>query len=409
MNESATNSPASRLGIRVMMLGLRGFPDVQGGVEKHVEQLSPLLVGFGCSIEAIVRAPYVPSSAVGWHGVRFRRLWAPRSRQFEALAHTALGICYAAWRRPDILHIHAIGPALLVPLARMFGLRVVVTHHGCDYARAKWGLVAKATLKLGESAGLRFSHGRIAVSRSLAAAMERRYRVPVTPIPNSVALPTVPHATKAIEAFGLEARRYILTVGRLVPEKRHFDLIAAFRHAGISGWKLAIVGDADHADGYSNDLKEQARQMPCVVLTGVQTGDILAELFGHAGAFALPSSHEGLPIALLEALAYGLPCIASDIPANRELELGASRYFAVGDVDQLSQRMTEVTREPFTDSDRAAQRARIAAEYDCDRCARLTLRVYLDALGERKAGSTRRAFSFRKHGGKEAANDVGAR
>ena len=388
MNELVTlDPPPSGRGIRVMMLGLRGFPGVQGGVEKHVEQLSPLLIEYGCSVEAIVRAPYMPPSIANWRGVKFRRLWAPQSRQFEALVHTALGVCYAAFRRPDVLHIHAIGPALLVPLARVFGLRVVVTHHGCDYARTKWGLVAKAVLRLGERVGLRFSHGRIAVSRSLAAAMEQQYRIAVTPVPNAVALPTTPQSTKAIHAFGLEERRYILTVGRFVPEKRQTDLIAAFRRADIPGWKLAIVGDADHADAYSENVKGQARNAPGVVLTGVQTGQILAELFGHAGAFVLASSHEGLPIALLEALAYGLPCIASDILPHRELELGVSRYFAVGDVDRLSLRLIEVTKELFTDSARAAQRARIAAEYDSGRFARLTLGVYLDALGPRKAGA----------------------
>jgi glycosyltransferase involved in cell wall biosynthesis len=278
----------------------------------------------------------------------------------------------------------------------MFGLRVVVTHHGCDYDRAKWGPVAKTILRLGERLGLKFSHGRIAVSRSLAVAMEQRYRIAVTPVPNAVALPTVPQSIETIRAFGLEQGRYILTVGRFVPEKRQTDLIAAFRGAAIPGWKLVIVGDADHADAYSEDLKAQARKTPDVVLTGVQTGPALAELFGHAGAFVLASSHEGLPIALLEALAYGLPCIASDILPHRELELGASRYFAAGDVDQLSQRLTKVASELFTASERSAQRARIAAEHDCNRFARLTLGVYLDALGQRKTATARKAAPVRR-------------
>ena len=377
----AVSTTPSRRPLRVLILGLRAFPGAQGGVEKHVEQLVPLLSEFGCDVEVIMRAPYMRPGTTCWHGVRFRSLWAPRSRHFEALVHTALGVCYAALRRPDILHIHAIGPALLVPLARMLGLRVVVTHHGADYDRAKWGRLAKSTLRLGERLGMRFANRRIAVSRSISDAMKARYAVPVATVPNAVALPAILNSSAAVTASGLQARRYFLTVGRFVPEKRHLDLVAAFRRAAIPGWKLAIVGDADHPDAYSSDLKEQARQTPGVVLTGMQTGVALAELFGHAGAFVLPSSHEGLPIALLEALSYGLPCIASDIPANRELPLRDWQYFSVGQVDQLAERLIAMAREDFPEAERLAQRVRIAADYNCYRFARRTLGVYFEALG----------------------------
>ena len=56
--------------LRITMLGLRGFPDVQGGVERHVEHLSRRLVELGCEVEAIVRSPYMPKgSPTTWHGV----------------------------------------------------------------------------------------------------------------------------------------------------------------------------------------------------------------------------------------------------------------------------------------------------------------------------------------------------
>ncbi|WP_239501207.1 glycosyltransferase family 4 protein, partial [Stenotrophomonas maltophilia] len=70
-------------------------------------------------------------------------------------------------------------PALMTPLARLFGLKVVVTHHGYDYDRQKWGGLAKLMLKLGEKAGMRFARARIAVSNDIALTMENRYGVPV--------------------------------------------------------------------------------------------------------------------------------------------------------------------------------------------------------------------------------------
>jgi glycosyltransferase involved in cell wall biosynthesis len=124
--------------ISVMVLGLRGFPMVQGGVETHAENLYAELAQMGCEVEVLVRDRSQPlENPPVWKGIRFTRLWAPRGKRFEAIAHTLFGVIYAAWKRPDVLHIHAIGPALLTPLARLFGLNVVVTHHGADYERQK--------------------------------------------------------------------------------------------------------------------------------------------------------------------------------------------------------------------------------------------------------------------------------
>jgi glycosyltransferase involved in cell wall biosynthesis len=383
----STTAPSGLPRLHIIMLGLRGCPDVQGGVEKHVEQMAPVLAEFGCDVEVIVRTAYCARSAPGvWRNVRFHRIWAPRSRSLEAIVHTALGVGYAAWRRPDILHIHAIGPALLAPAARLLGLRVMVTHHGADYERAKWGAAARAVLKLGERAGMTFAHGRIAVSRAIAATVEQKYGTPAFAIPNGVSVPPMPHSADLLQPFGLKPQRYVLTVGRLVPEKRHLDVIAAFEKAALPGWKLAIVGGADHPDAYSSAVNELAAQTPGVVMTGFQNGEPLAQLFAHAGAFVLPSSHEGLPIALLEALSYGVPTLASDIPANREVQLPAGSYFPVADIDALAAGLRSVAQALPSGQEREAQRARIARDYDYREIAQRTLAAYrqtLDGSGPR--------------------------
>ena len=138
-----------------MWLGLRGFPNVQGGVETHAENICPLLVELGCDVHVVTRSPYQPRD-VGrtWKGVRFHPLWAPRSKRLEAILHTLLGVLYAGLvSRPDVLHIHAIGPAIMSPLARLLGLKVVVTHHGPDYDRQKWGPICQACPATWRAAG----------------------------------------------------------------------------------------------------------------------------------------------------------------------------------------------------------------------------------------------------------------
>ncbi len=68
---------------------------------------------------------------------------------------------------------------------------------------------------------------------------------------------------------------------------------------------------------------------------GFQTGETLRQLYAHAGLFVLPSSHEGLPIVLLEALSYGLQVLVSDIPSNLEVVGDPAHVFHVGDCEEL--------------------------------------------------------------------------
>lgn len=366
--------------MRVMFLGLRGFPRVQGGVETHAEHLCPLLVELGCEVEVVVRSPYMPAEkGAGWRGVRYVRVWSPKSRGLEAILHTFLGVLTAAWRRPDVLHIQAIGPALMTPLARLLGLRVVVTHHGPDYDRQKWGGFAKWALRMGERFGMRLAHGRIVISEVIRRLVREKHGVESTLIPNGVTLPELPSSVGALDRFGLESRRYVLLVSRLVPEKRHFDLLEAFAQAGLEGWKLAFVGASDHPDEYQRQLIAAAERGGAV-MTGFQSGLALRELYAHAGLFVLPSSHEGLPIALLEALSYGLPVLASDIPANVEVGLPAEQYFPLGDVAALARGMQALTVLPLEAEAVRARREWVSGKYDWRRIAEQTLAVYREAV-----------------------------
>ena len=284
--------------LRVMMLGLRGFPNIQGGVETHTEHLCPLLVVLGCDVTVLTRSLYKPAAACSpWKGVKFVSLWTPKSKGLEAIVHSFLGVIYAAVKRPDILHIQAIGPALMTPLARLLGLRVIVTHHGPDYDRQKWGAFARLVLQLGERWGMRYSNGRIVISKVIADLVLTKHGVTAEQIPNGVDLPLFPNSIEALNKFKLIPGHYVLLVSRMVPEKRHLDLIAAFKLANVPNWKLVLVGDADHPDAYQREVIEKAIEAGAV-MTGIQQGLALQELYAHAGLFVLPSSHEGLPIVL---------------------------------------------------------------------------------------------------------------
>lgn len=363
--------------LRIMMLGLRSLGIGQGGVEAHVSQLATEIDRLGHSVEAIVRSPYAGSqpSTFG-REIKIQPMWSPRHHTTETLIHSLLGVLHAAVYRPDILHIHAVGPALVTPLARALGLRVVVTHHGEDYHREKWGWFAKRVLLLGERWGTLLSRRRICVSPSLATSLSTKYGKHYDYIPNGV-LPFERSASAETPLrLGLDPGKYLLHVGRIVPEKRQLDLIDLIDRVGERhGLKLALVGAADHASAYSRAVADRAARSARTVLCGFQSGRALAELFSNCAVFVLPSSHEGLPIALLEAMSYGCRIVASDIEANRNLALDTPCYFATGNIDALDRAVEHALTLPFP----ADWRDRLAP-FDWKRIAVETVKVYEDAL-----------------------------
>jgi glycosyltransferase involved in cell wall biosynthesis len=257
---------------------------------------------------------------------------------------------------------------------------VVVTHHGQDYDRQKWGIVARHILLLGEWLGMRFSNSRIVISNVIKELVVRKHAMPAELIYNGVVLPNLDTSTSYLEQFGLTKSKYIILVSRLVPEKRHLDLIAAFNQANLPDIKLAIVGSSDHPDSYVQSIIHAALKNPNIVLTGFQKGDTLRSLYTHAALFVLPSSHEGLSISLLEALSYGLPVIASDIPANLELGLDSESYFELGDIDKIASLLSQYSGQMMSAEKRMHLRAWVNTRYNWKTIAEKTFKEYRSVI-----------------------------
>jgi glycosyltransferase involved in cell wall biosynthesis len=368
--------------VQIYTFGFRGFPGVQGGIETHAEHLAPELVQLGYHVTACLRSPYTGEKPTReWNGVDLLRLWTVRNAYCETLLHSLVCALVAGFLRPQIVHVHGIGPALVTPLLRIMGLRVIVTHHGEDYNREKWGLLARAILHLGEIAGMRFANQRIAVSQNIEKLILKKYGKSCEFIPNGVVCSDRPTQTDRVTDLGLIPGRYVLTVGRLVPEKRHSDLLHAFRDAKLDGWKLTIVGRLDGQGKYADDLASEARATKNVVMTDFQTGETLRQLYAHAGLFVLPSSHEGLPIALLEALSYGLPVLVSDIPSNLEIVSDPAHIFKVGDTHELGSKLLSLAVTQADLASREAVGRDTARRYDWSDIALKTAAAYRGLIG----------------------------
>ena len=162
--------------MKIAVVGTRGIPDIQGGVETHCQELYPRLAAMGHDVTVVCRTPYLaPGHPDSYKGVSLLPVYAPRRKSLEATVHTFLALLKVRRLNPDIVHIHAIGPALLTPMARLLGMKVVTTNHGPDYDRAKWGRLARFVLRSGERMGARYSNAVIVISRVIADIEARLY------------------------------------------------------------------------------------------------------------------------------------------------------------------------------------------------------------------------------------------
>lgn len=366
--------------MKIFVTGTRGIPSIPGGIERHCQEIYPLVAAKGHEVFVAVRKPYVQYAGRQWKGVRLVPLYAPLRSSLETIVHTFLSVLKARLYSPDILHVHAIGAGLMVPLARLMGMRVVLTHHGPDYERKKWGAAARMGLRMGEWLCAKWANEIIAISKHTRAILKVKYNRRSVVIYNGVSIPRKSSQTDYLEHLGVMPGKYILVVSRLEPEKGVHLLIEAFRRLKTDH-SLLVVGYANYETGYNHRLATMMAEDSRVIFPGYLTGEPLNQVYSHAGLFVLPSFHEGLPIALLEAMSYGLPVLVSDIPANREVGLAEERYFRCGDVDDLREKLGALLEKPLSVEEVEGFRREIAEKYNWERIARETVGVYEGVLG----------------------------
>jgi glycosyltransferase involved in cell wall biosynthesis len=374
--------------LRIAMIGQRGVPATYGGIERHVEELGSRLAERGHDVVVFGRTNYADEAGSRPDTYRGMRLVWQRpvaTKHFEALSASAQAAFRTVGQGFDIVHFHAVGPGLLSPVPRVLTkAKVVQTIHGFDAERAKWGGVATAMLRTGTWMSAHVPDATIVVARNLGETLVERYGAKSTVYITNGTAPAVRRPAGEIsERWGLEPGRYILWVGRLVPEKATDLLVRAY--GKVPGdVPLVIVGGSSFSDEYAAQLASAARDDARVVLTGFTYGTTLQELYTNAGLFVLPSLLEGLPLTVLEGASYGLPIIASDIPAHVEVlgEHGPGhRLVPAGDDVALADEMALVLADLGAERQGAEWlRDRVAREYSWDAAADRTEELYLSLV-----------------------------
>jgi len=334
------------------------------------------LTGMGHEVTAYCRTYFTPP---GKHnGIRVVRLPTIRSKHMETLVHTFLSTLHVLFQSCDVVHYHALGPALFSFIPRLAGKKTVVTVQGLDWRRKKWGRIAATVLRLGERAAVSLPSRTMVVSQALQNHYRAGYGAQTSYVPNGGLLRERRAPNKLFD-WGLEPGRYILFLGRFSPEKGCHLLVEAYERLDTDV-KLVMAGASSYCDDYSRGLQTHAGER--IKMLDWVSGEVLDELLTNAMMFVLPSDLEGLSLALLDAMGAGLCVLSSDVAENREAIGDAGFTFRSGDVADLADRLRFLIANPAVrEAAGQAAKRRIREHYQWQQIAVEIERVYFEMMG----------------------------
>jgi glycosyltransferase involved in cell wall biosynthesis len=368
--------------LRVAFIGGRGVVSKYSGIETYYEEIGKRLTGMGHEVTAYCRSYFTPPGQQH-NGVRVVRLPTIRSKHLETLVHTFLSTLHVLTQPCDVVHYHALGPALFSFIPRLAGKKTMVTVQGLDWQRKKWGRIAAAVLRLGERGAVSLPSHTMVVSQALQKHYRGRYGAETSYVPNGGLLRERRMPDKIFD-WDLEPGKYILFLGRFSPEKGCHLLVEAYEKLDTDV-KLVMAGGSSYCDDYSRRLQAHAGER--IKMLDWVSGEALDELLTNAMVFVLPSDLEGLSLALLDAMGAGICVLSSDVAENREAVDDAGFTFRRGDAADLADRLRFLIANPAVrEAAGQAAKRRIREHYQWAQIAAEIERVYFEMMGWELAG-----------------------
>ena len=331
--------------LRLCHIGMKRIPSREGGVEIVVEELARRMVKKGHKVTCYNRrGNHVSGKEFNgvklneYKGIKLVHVPTINSKGLAAISSSFFGAICAAFGKYDVVHFHAEGPAFMCWLPKLFGKKIIVTIHGLDHKRAKWGKFASAYIMMGEKNAVKYADEIIVLSEGVKKYFKDTYNCDTRYIPNGVNRPEACKVDLIQKKFGLKEGSYILFLGRVVPEKGIHYLIEAFKNVKTTK-KLVIAGGASDTDVFLTKIKQLASDDERIIFTGFVQGQILEELYSNAYIYILPSDLEGMPLSLLEAMSYGNCCIVSDIPECTEVVKDKAIVFKKSNIVDLTEKI----------------------------------------------------------------------
>lgn len=369
--------------VNIAMFGHKRIPSREGGVEIVVEELSKRMVEKGHRVTCFNRSGHHVAGGEFDHkcdafvkGVIIKEVFTLDWRGLAALTSSFFAAIKAAFGKYDVVHIHAEGPAFMCWLPKLMGKKVIVTVHGLDWARAKWGRFASWYIHCGERNAVRFADHIIVLSKNVQSYFWERYQRKTEFIPNGVSKPQIKPPKEIIDKWDLRKDDYILYLGRIVPEKGEHYLIEAFKQINTDK-KLVIAGGSSDTDAYMQKLHEQAAGDDRIIFTGFVQGELLEELYSNSYIYVLPSDLEGMPLSLLEAMSYGNCCVVSDIPECKEVVEDRAISFSKGNISELRKVLKNLLENESKVAEyKATATDYITSKYNWDEVVKKSLVLY---------------------------------
>lgn len=305
--------------MKIIFIGGRDF-NQSDGIANYMFNLATHLVIYGH--EPVVFCESDRNEIEYINGFKVIHQKSPKS---AALSKILLGLratLFSLINEKDavLFHYNGWGPSLISSwLPICFGKRTVIQGHGLEWKRTKYSPRQQRIMKFMEWYTARMNKKWTMVSQEQTDYFLQNYNRKCVTIPCAVNIPSYKFSTsKILERFDLQNDGFFLYLGRLVQEKNPDYLIKAYISSNINNTKLVIAGGNDSNLKYVNYLHKLAEGFPNIIFTGAVYGEDKETLLRNCLAFCIPSTLEGLPIALLEAMSYSKICLASDISANKE-------------------------------------------------------------------------------------------
>lgn len=373
----------SKRPLKIAVIGHKRIPSREGGVEIVVYELSRLMAQRGHRVDVYNRSgSHVSGSAFKSEdmpledNIRLITVPTPQSKTLNAVVYSFFAALRSLFGRYDVVHFHAEGPAAMCFLTKLFGIRTVVTIHGLDWQRSKWGGFATKYLKFGEKVAAKCADEIIVLSRGVQDYFERDYGRKTVYIPNGVNPPKIREASEITDKYGLQKDGYILYLGRIVPEKGIGYLIDAYAKTDTD-MPLVIAGGSSHSADYFDSLKESAKGKN-IIFTDFVQGAVLEELYSNAYIYVLPSDLEGMPISLLEAMSYSNCCLTSDIKECTEVCGENAVYFKKSDTEDLRQKLVYLlNHKDIVQKYKSGAAEHVLSHFSWQSTAEKTLALYL--------------------------------
>lgn len=369
--------------LNIAMFGQKRVPSREGGVEIVVGEISSRLVSLGHSVTCYNRSgkhiggkEFQKKQPKVYKGVRIKKVLTIDKKGLAAVSSSVFASIKSAFGRYDVVHIHAEGPAFMCWLPKLFRKKVIVTVHGLDHQRAKWGKFAGKYIMAGEKNAVKFADRIIVLSEGVKKYFKDTYNRDTLFIPNGVNRPELYPPEFIKEQFGLNKDSYILFLGRLVPEKGLKYLIEAFKQINTDK-KLVIAGGSSDTSDFEKEIKTLASDDGRVIFTGFVEGQTLAELYSNAYIYTLPSDLEGMPLSLLEAMSYSNCCLVSDIGECADVVGEHAVVFRKSDTEDLREKLQNLCNdEALVKKFKSEAADYILKKYNWDDVTAKTLQAY---------------------------------